>query len=105
MKDFREEWLFSLSDEEKSKLTYEDFSKSEIKEILDDIVLSPELKEYADLLFIEGLNLSQAADKLQVNWQTAKSKYRYLRKIIIKYLCKQYKSKGIHLKPLSSVYQ
>jgi predicted DNA-binding protein (UPF0251 family) len=104
MKDFREQWLCSLSDEEKSKLTHQDFSKSEIKEILDDIVLSPELREYADLLFIEGLNLSQSADKLQVNWQTAKSKYTYLRKIIIDYLCKQYKTKSVHLKTLSSAY-
>ena len=91
MKDFREEWLCSLSDEEKAKLTHEDFSKSEIKEILDDIVLSPELRECANLLFIENLNLSQVAERLQINWQTIKHKDVYLKKKIISYLCKQFK--------------
>ena len=44
MKSFREEWLNSLTDEEKEKLNHKEFSKSELTEMLDDMVMSPELR-------------------------------------------------------------
>ena len=69
MKSFREEWLNSLTDEEKEKLNHKEFSKSELTEMLDDMVMSTELREYAELFYVEDLNVSQVAEKMQINWQ------------------------------------
>ena len=63
MKSFREEWLNSLTDEEKEKLNHKEFSKSELTEMLDDMVMSPELIDYAELFYVEDLNVSQVAEK------------------------------------------
>lgn len=71
MKQHREEWLNSLTDEEKEKITHKDFSRSELTEMLDDMVMSPELREYAELFYVEDLNVLQVAEKMQINWQTS----------------------------------
>ena len=67
MKQHREEWLNNLNDEEKEKLNHKEFSKSELTEMLDDMVMSPELREYAKLFYVEDLNVSQVAKKMQIN--------------------------------------
>ena len=91
MKQHREEWLNNLNDEEKEKLTHKDFSRSELTEMLDDMVMSPELREYAELFYVEYLNVSQVAEKMQINWQTSNNIKKSLHKIVILYLKKQYK--------------
>ena len=93
MKSFREEWLNSLTDEEKEKLNHKEFSKSELTEMLDDMVMSPKLREYAELFYVEDLNVSQVAEKMQINWQTSNNIKKSLHKILILYLKKQYKKK------------
>jgi predicted DNA-binding protein YlxM (UPF0122 family) len=93
MKQHREEWLNNLTDEEKEKLTHKDFSRSELTEILDDMVMSKELRECAELFYIEDLNISQVADKVQINWQTSQNMKKSLDKLVIFYLKRQYKKK------------
>ena len=71
MKQHREEWLNNFNNEEKEKLTHKGFSRSELTEMLDDMVMSSELREYAELFYVEDLNVSQVAEKMQINWQTS----------------------------------
>ena len=66
MKQHREEWLNNINDEEKEKLTHKDFSRSELTEMLDDMVMSSELREYAELFYVEDLNVLQVAEKCKL---------------------------------------
>lgn len=94
MKDFREDWLFSLTDQEKSILTHRDFSKTEIEEIVNDLCINDELKDYAKLFYVKDMNISQVAETKLINWTTAKAKLKTLDKSFVSYLIKQYPYKG-----------
>lgn len=53
MKQHRFEYFCNLSDEEKGKLTFDDFTVSEIKELLDETTLRKDDRIIATERFIE----------------------------------------------------
>ncbi len=74
MKEHRFNYFCNLTDEEKSKLTFDDFTVSEIKELLDETSLRKDDRTIATERFIECKSVQEIADKLYIDFKTCTSR-------------------------------
>lgn len=75
MNPLREEYFRSLTEEEIMQLTYKDFLKSELEEILDELIIPSKIREEAKLYFIECKTIEEVSDILGIDRKTC-SKHR-----------------------------
>lgn len=63
-----------LTEEQKQNLTFDDFTVSELREIINETVLSKENKQIAEMRFIQALTIEKIAEKMGFDKRTIKSR-------------------------------
>lgn len=70
MKQHRFDYFCNLTKEEKAKLTFEDFTVSEIKELLEETSLRNDDRQIAIERFIECKSMQEISDNLYIDIKT-----------------------------------
>lgn len=82
--------FYALTKEEKEKLTLNDFTTSEILELINETVLSPENRVIAQLRFAKALTIEAIAEKIKRDVKTVQRRLPaieiQLNKTILKFL-------------------
>lgn len=82
--------FYALTKEEKEKLTLNDFTTSEILELINETVLSPENRAIAQLRFAKALTIEAIAEKIKRDVKTVQRRLPaieiQLNKTILKFL-------------------
>lgn len=69
-----------ITKEEKSNLTFDDFTVSELRVIIDETVLSSENKKIAELRFIKALTVEKIAEKMNFEKRTISTRISDIKK-------------------------
>ncbi len=77
-----------LSKEDKLKLTFDDLTVSEIRDIIEETVLSNENKKIAELRFIKAYTIEKIAEKMGFDKRTIKSRVSCITKKLLKTISK-----------------
>ncbi len=90
MDNKRECWLKRLTESEKMDLSYKDFIKSEVEEIINQLLINDRLKKEAKLYFIDCLSIQEVADKMGIDLKTATRHKKRLSHAIKRTICKMF---------------
>lgn len=74
----------NISEEQKAKLWVMDFTVSELKEILNETVMSDIDREIAELRFLKLLSIEKIAERLQYDKRTISSRIKSIQERIEK---------------------
>lgn len=69
-----------ITKEEKNNLTFDDFTVSELRVIIDETVLSSENKKIAELRFIKALTVEKIAEKMNFEKRTISTRISDIKK-------------------------
>lgn len=82
MNNDRFEYFKNLTYEQKLDLTFDDFTTTEILEIVKEMRCKTECKDIAIMYYVECLSLEQIADKIGIDYRTVSNR---LKKILFEF--------------------